>query len=94
MEIEILHNFEGDKKKKLDTSTPEGRKEAQKFFEKLIKGGTAIFLETKGGTYRVTKYNAEKDRLTVRFDKGNKSREVTTRGSKGRKTAVPPRAGG
>jgi hypothetical protein len=94
MEIEVLHNMEGDKKKKFDTKTEEGRKDAESFFKKLMRGGTAIFIETKAGTYRVTKYDPKKDRLTVRFDKGGKSREITAKSTKGRKTAVPPRAGG
>lgn len=94
MEIEILHNMEGDKKKKFDTKTEEGRKDAEAFFKKLLRGGTAIFIETKGGTYRVKDFDAKKNRLTVYFDKKGQRKEVTTKPDKGRKTAVPPRAGG
>jgi hypothetical protein len=96
MEMEILHALDGDKKKKLDTSTPECRVEVEKFIKRQLKDGVALFLErgegTKLKTYRVTGYDPKKDKLKVRLE--NKRREVNASPDKGRTTAVPPRAGG
>lgn len=96
MEIEILHAMHGDKKKVLDRSTAECRLEVKKFVERHIKEGTALFLERGEGaktkTYRITGYDAKKDELKVRVEK--MKRDVGAAPDKGRKTAVPPRAGG
>jgi hypothetical protein len=85
-EIEVLHAFAGDKKKKLDTP-----QEQAQFIKKMLREGTAIFLERGKKTYRVTDFDEKKNRLIVRIDDG---RRVAAKPEKGRKTAVPPRAGG
>lgn len=93
MELEILHNLEGDKRKRLGTDTPEERKETEACIRKMLRRGTAVFLERGGKTYRVTDFNAAKNRILVRVEK--KGREsVAAKPDKGRATAVPPRAGG
>lgn len=86
MEIEILHSLHGDKKKMLETS-----QERAKFVKKMLREGTAIFLERGKKTYRVTDFDEKKNRLIVRIDDG---RRVAAKPEKGHKTAVPPRAGG
>ena len=85
MEVEVLHVLHGDKKKTIDTP-----QERAQFIKRMIREGTAIFLERGKKTYRVTDYDSKKDRLIVSTDKGN----VGASPGKGRKTAVPPRAGG
>lgn len=86
MEIEVLHALHGDKKKQLDTP-----QERAQFIKKMIREGTAIFLERGKKTYRITDFDEKKNRLIVRIDDG---RHVAAKPEKGRKTAVPPRAGG
>jgi hypothetical protein len=90
LEIEVLHSLEGDRKKKIDTSTEAGRKEAQEFIRKQIREGTAIFLERGKKTYRIKDYDAKADKLIVSTDNG----DTKASSAKGRKTAVPPKAGG
>lgn len=90
LEVEVLHSLDGDRKKKIDTGTEAGRKEAQDFIRKQIREGTAIFLERGKKTYRITDYDSKKDRLIVATDKGSAAASP----AKGRKTAVPPKAGG
>jgi hypothetical protein len=92
MEIEILHNMQGDKRRVVDTNTEEGRKEAEALLRGMLRQGTAIFLERGKKVYRVTGFDAKKNRLRVRVEEKNK--EVQAKPDKGRKTAVPPRAGG
>lgn len=93
MEIEVLHSHHGDKKANFDTQTAEGRANAAKFFKGMLREGTAVFLERGKKTYRVTGFDAKKNRLLVRVEqKGKESVAATT--DKGRKTAIPPRAGG
>lgn len=94
MEIEILSNLEGDKKKSINTSTEEGRKAAEQFVKKLLKGGTALFLEVGKETYRIVGYDPKRDALTIQVNKNGKTREAKAKSSHGRKTAVPARAGG
>lgn len=94
MEIELLHAARGDKKKQFDTSTPKGRKELHALFEKLIKGGTAIFLEREKMTLRVKKYDPEKDKIVVEVQRKGRNQLVTTRASRAKATAVAPVAGG
>jgi hypothetical protein len=90
-EIEILHNLHGDKRKKIDTSTEAGRAEAATICKKMLKQGTAIFLERGKKTYRVKDYDPEKDQLIVAHEaKG----DVKAKATKGKKTAVAPVAGG
>lgn len=93
MELEILHSQAGDKKKQLDRSTPECRVEVQKFIEKQLRGGSALFLERGKKTYRITGYDAKKDKLLIRVEKRRRE-AVAASPDKGRKTSVPPRAGG
>lgn len=90
MELDMLHSLDGDKKKELDTTTAECRIEVEKFFNRQIKDGVALFLERGKKTYRITGYDAKKDKLKVKVQK----REVLASPDKGAKTAVPPRAGG
>jgi hypothetical protein len=93
MELEILHNLQGDKKRNLDTLTIDGRLETQVFIRKMIQEGTAIFLERGKKTYRVTGYDGKKNRLLCRIEQRGRE-SVAAHPEKGRKTAVPPRAGG
>lgn len=93
MELEVLHNMAGDKKRNLDTLTVDGRMETEQFFRTMLKEGTAVFLERGKKTYRVTGFNAKKNRLLVRVEQRGKE-AVAAKPEKGRKTAVPPRAGG
>jgi hypothetical protein len=93
MELEILHNMQGDKKRVFDTATPEGRRQTQTSIRKMIREGTAIFLERGKKTYRVTGFDDLKNRLLVRVEARGKE-SVRAHAEKGRKTAVPPRAGG
>ncbi len=93
LEIEILHNLHGDKKKCFDTHKSEGRKEAEVCITKMLREGTALFLERGRKTYRISRYNAKTDKLVVHLE-GLGGREVAASSAKGVKTAVPPRAGG
>jgi len=93
MELEVLHNMAGDKKRNLDTLTVDGRMETEQFFRTMLKEGTAVFLERGKKTYRVTGFNAKNNRLLVRVEQRGKE-AVAAKPEKGRKTAVPPRAGG
>ena len=72
MLIEILNCFSGDDKSEIDTSQAEGRAEAAKLVQDLIRSGSAVFLEKKINdelyTYRVTGYNPETNKLTIRLD--------------------------
>jgi hypothetical protein len=100
MEIDILHAAHGDKKRKIDTSTEKGRQEAAVLLNKMFKQGVAVFLErptTKYGaskTYRVRRYDPEKDLLIIEADVKGKQKELKTRGKKAKATAVAPVAGG
>jgi hypothetical protein len=93
IELEMLHTSEGDKKKKLDNTSPECRIEVKNFVDRQLKTGTALFLERGKKTYRITGYDPKKDKLLVRVEK-RKLEYVSANAAKGRKTAVPPRAGG
>lgn len=93
IEMEVLHSLAGDKKKTLDNSTPECRVEVKKFIEKQLRSGSALFLERGKKTYRVTGYDEIKDKLLVRVEK-KKLEHVAANPEKGRKTSIPPRAGG
>lgn len=93
LEIEILHNMMGDKKRAFDTATEEGRQQTQAGIKKMLREGTAIFLERGKKTYRVTGFDGKKNRLLVRVEPRGKE-SVAAKPDKGRKTAVPPRAGG
>lgn len=74
MNIEILNSFSGDDKSEIDTSNTEGREQAAKLVNELLRSGSAVFLEKKVGdevyTYRVTAYNPETNKLTIRLDAG------------------------
>jgi uncharacterized membrane protein YkoI len=94
MEVEILHNMRGDKKKAFDTNTEKGRQEAAILLNKLMKQGTAIFLERGKKTYRVKGYDPGKDMLIVDADVKGETKEVRTRGKKAKAAAVAPVAGG
>ena len=94
MELEMLHVVKGDKKKNLDTLTEKGRKETAVLINKMIREGTAVFLEVGKKAYRVTGYDDKKNRLKVRVESKTRAKEVGVSPDKGRKSAVPPRAGG
>lgn len=93
LEVEILHSLHGDKKKCFDTHKPEGRKDAEACITKMLREGTALFLERGKKTYRISRYDAKTDKLVVHLE-GLGGREVKASPAKGAKTAVPPRAGG
>jgi hypothetical protein len=90
VEVDVLHSLHGDRKKKIDTATAQGREALQKFIRGQIREGTAIFLERGKKTYRIKDYDADKDRLIVSVG----AKDVAAKPGKGRKTAVPPVAGG
>jgi len=94
LELEILHTFEGDRKKKIDTTTEKGRKEAQATIKKLMARGTALFVTRGKETYRVKDYDPRHDALLVEFLGKGKRMIVTAKGQKSRVTAVAPQAGG
>lgn len=72
MQIEILNSLTGDDKEEIDTSQAEGRAQAAKLVGELIRSGSAVFLEKKINgetyTYRVTAYNPDTNKLTIRLD--------------------------
>lgn len=92
LEVEVLHAARGDKKKSIDTTTEKGRQEAAVFLNKLMKQGTAVFLERGKKTYRVTKYDPNKDLLTVVLD--DEGKKTTAKGKKSKTVACAPVAGG
>jgi hypothetical protein len=94
MEIEVLHAARGDKRKQIDTSTEKGRQEAAVFLNKLMKQGTAVFLERGKKTLRVKGYDPKKDMLIVTAEVHGKDKDVRTHGRKGKAVAVAPVAGG
>lgn len=65
MQLSILHSFLGDKVVDFDTETPEGRKKLSETLNKLLRSGTAIFLERAEKTYRVTGWDPETDKLVI-----------------------------
>lgn len=66
LRLTCLNNFLGDREQELDTSTEEGRAKAAELMQKLLRAGTAIFLERADKTYRVTGYDPGTDRLLVK----------------------------
>jgi hypothetical protein len=94
MDIEILHNLRGDKRKKVDTKTKEGRDSAAALIKKLTEQGSALFLERGKNVYRIKGYDAKKDKLIVETDREGKFQRITTRASEAKITAVAPVAGG
>jgi hypothetical protein len=72
MKISLLNNFHGDQGKEFETTTPEGRAQAAKMVDELLRSGSAVFLEREVNgetyTYRVTKYDAATNKLTIRLD--------------------------
>jgi hypothetical protein len=65
MEVELLHVHHGDKKKKIDTTLPEGKNEVERLLKNLCEQKCAIFLERGTHTYRVVGYDKEKDELII-----------------------------
>jgi hypothetical protein len=65
MEVELLHIYHGDKKKKIDTATPEGKNEVDKLLKNLCEQKCAVFLERGKATYRVVGYDKETDELII-----------------------------
>jgi hypothetical protein len=72
MKISILNNFHGDKDNDIDTSTEEGKAKAAKLVDELLRSGSALFIEREVDgetkTYRVTGYDPQTDRLTIKTD--------------------------
>lgn len=77
LEIELLHVHHGDKKKKIDTSKPEGVNEVERLFKNLCKQKCAIFLERGKKTYRVIGYEAKTDKLIVETGVGKRVKTST-----------------
>lgn len=94
MIVELLHSQEGDKKRNIDTSTEKGRQEAAVLLNRLMKQGTAVFLERGKRSYIVKSYDPVADLLVVTTEVKGKAKTVTARGAKSKTTAVPPSAGG
>jgi hypothetical protein len=65
MQLSILHSFLGDKEIDFDPDNPEDRKKMGETLNKLLRAGTAIFLERADKTYRVTGWDPETDRLLI-----------------------------
>jgi len=70
--IEILNSFSGDDKHEIDTEKDDGRVQAAKLVDDLIRSGSAVFLEREVNgetyTYRVTGYDPVANKLTIRLD--------------------------
>ena len=79
MEVELLHIHHGDKKKKIDTTLPEGKNEVERLLKNLCAQKCAVFLERGKETYRVTGYDKDTDQLIVERPK-----------RPGRKPKTPP----
>lgn len=94
MELQLLHVQQGDKKQKFDTDTPAGRKQAGDMIKRLLRQGTAIFVERGDKLYRVKRYDEANDKLVVKATVKGKEKEVTTRGKKAKTVGVAPVAGG
>ena len=111
MRIEILNSFTGDNKKDIDTTNADGRAAAAKMVEDMLRSGSAIFLEKEVNgetyTYRVTKYDAASNKLTIRLDSfvpvdadiqparsARKKHYGTVSPEVGRTVSVAPRSGG
>jgi hypothetical protein len=96
MDIELLHTTAGDRKKKIDTSTAEGCEQAKELIDRLLRQGTALFLERGAGkrtkTYRVQGYDPQTDRLICRVEA--KGALVRASPAKGRVAGVPAIRGG
>lgn len=73
MRLQILNSFKGDDVRDIDTSTDEGRGTAAKMVADLLKTGSALFLEKmvngKTYTYRVTGYDAERDKIKLTLER-------------------------
>lgn len=102
MLIQVLNSFHGDKKKDFDTTTEEGRAQASKLFQELLRSGSAIFLERddeegKRRTYRVTGYQPETDRVIIQLGDGEVTptdAEPVKKKGKGRTRATVPASRG
>ena len=105
MEIELLHIHHGDKRRKIDTSKPEGRNEVEKLLKNLCEQKCAIFLERGKKTYRVTGYDPAKDELIIETGVGKRKKTSQMKTEKSKATcqvaaaeakiaAVAPVAGG
>jgi hypothetical protein len=107
MEVELLHIHHGDKKKKIDTATPEGKNEVERLLKNLCEQKCAIFLERGKEIYRVIGYEPAQDKLIVEITRRRKGKKrieqmtvaeakATCRVEAGpaKVTAVAPVAGG
>lgn len=107
MEINMLHAYHGDKKKKLPTTTAEEREKTAEAIIQLKRSGIALFLEKGQDAYPVEGYDPETDQLIItvpfsqaelkmRDQQGRKVKKVKAKAEKaGRKvTGVAPVAGG
>jgi hypothetical protein len=89
MQIAILNSFSGDDKSDIDTAQPEGREQAAKLVQELLRSGSAVFLEKEVNgemyTYRVTGYDPVANKLTIRLDSASKDPDIVPRKNAGRK---------
>jgi hypothetical protein len=80
VKIEILNSFSGDDKTEIDTNQPEGREQAAKLVQELLRSGSAVFLEKEVNgetyTYRVTGYDSETNKLMIRLDASAKDPDI------------------
>ena len=102
MQVEILNSFSGDDRSEIDTSSTEGRAQAAKLVGELVRSGSAVFLEKEVNgetyTYRVTGYDPETNKLTIRLDSSQVAvedvdiEEKPRRRGPGRPKGLPRRA--
>ncbi len=97
MSIEIiqLNVREGDRRRKIDTSTKEGRVEVATLIKENLRDGAAIFVAAGGNDFRVTGYDLKNDELIVRKNETRRGRQTFRIPANGASVnIVPPTAGG
>ena len=100
MKVEILNSFSGDDKTEIDTSKEEGRAQAAKLVDELLRSGSAVFLEREVDgqivTHRVTGYDPVANKLTIRIDAQEVAdaaiEHVSRKRGPGRPKGIPRRA--
>ena len=99
MKVEILNSFSGDDKTEIDTSKEEGRAQAAKLVDELLRSGSAVFLEREVDgqivTHRVTGYDPVANKLTIRIDAqevADAAIDVPRKRGPGRPKGIPRRA--
>ncbi len=88
LEVQILNSFSGDDKSEIETSSSDGREQAAKLVNELLRSGSAVFLEKEINgvthTYRVKGYDPETNKLTIRLDGGPSAAHVEPSPKRGR----------